>query len=124
MQRTFWFIDSDRFPKVISLNGLSSFLHDKFSFISFRKRQHGGKSIESEMRAQGFWEISQPVAAQILSTKQGWPCSLGKLFVSCMKGIININNKNKINEKEKDTESKSLISVREIKSVYSEIEKV
>lgn len=76
------------------------------------------------MRAQGFWEISQPVAARILSTKQGWPYSLGKLFVSCMKGIININNKNKINEKEKDTESKSLISVREIKSVYSEIEKV
>lgn len=77
-----------------------------------------------EKRAQGFWEISQPLAAQISPTKPGWPCTLGKLFVSCMKGIIDIKNKNKINKKEKDTESESLISVREIESVYSEIEKV
>ena len=41
----------------------------------------GGGSVGLKMGAQGFWEMSQPVAAGTLSIRQAQCCSLGELFV-------------------------------------------
>ena len=46
MQGIFQFIDSDQFPRVIPIRGLSRSFDCKFSFISFRRKQHGGQSLE------------------------------------------------------------------------------
>ena len=46
MQGIFQFIDSDQFSREIPISGLSRSFDCKFSFISFRKKQHRGQSLE------------------------------------------------------------------------------